>query len=116
MKDRPPIKLIAVKVIHTVAWAIFAGCILVLPVAVWQQNFDLAAVFAMLVLAETGILAANGMRCPLTDIAARFTDDRRDNFDIYLPLKLARHNKVIFGSLYIVGLLYAIARWIGWPG
>jgi hypothetical protein len=30
------------------------------------------------------------MRCPLTGIAARYTDDRRDNFDIYLPPWLAR--------------------------
>ncbi len=40
-------------------------------------------------LVEVAVLAFNGMRCPLTDLAARYTDDRRDNFDIYLPLWLA---------------------------
>ena len=28
-----------------------------------------------------------------------------------LPLWLARHNKWIFGSLYVAGVAYAMARW-----
>jgi hypothetical protein len=51
------------------------------------------------VLAEVVVLAVNGWRCPLTGVAARYTDDRRENFDIDLPLWLARHNKRIFGAL-----------------
>jgi hypothetical protein len=48
------------------------------------------------------------MRCPLTPLAARYTDDRSDNFDIYLPLWLARYNKQIFGPLFLVATLFAI--------
>ncbi len=55
-----------------------------------------------------------GVRCPLTDVAARYTEDRRDNFDIYLPEFLARHNKLIFGVLYVAGLLVLLVRWTGW--
>ncbi|MBB1092471.1 hypothetical protein HUU61_14375 [Rhodopseudomonas palustris] len=40
------------------------------------------------------------MRCPLTAVAARYTDERADNFDIYLPIWLARHNRLIFGTLF----------------
>lgn len=69
----------------------------------------IAAVFI-----EVGILIANGMKCPLTRVAARYTNDRRDNFDIYLPLWLARYNKPIFGSLFVAGLLFTLARWLGW--
>jgi hypothetical protein len=29
---------------------------------------------------------------------------RRDNFDIYLPLWLARRNKAIFGALFVLGV------------
>jgi len=36
----------------------------------------------------------------------------RDNFDIYLPLWLARRNKVVFGALYAFGLLTVAARWV----
>jgi len=41
-------------------------------------------------------------------VAARYTDERQDNFDICLPLGLARHNKVIFGELYVAGIVYTL--------
>lgn len=69
-----------------------------------------------IVLVEILILFLNGWRCPLTIVAARHTDNRRDNFDIYLPAWLARHNKVIFGSLFMVGEAVVISRWRGWIG
>ena len=109
----PALSLRTVKAIHTIAWACFAGCILALPVVAWRGNFAVAAVLIGIVLIEVLILMANGMRCPLTAVAARFTEDRRDNFDIYLPLWLARHNKVIFGWLFVAGIAFTLARWLG---
>ena len=47
----------------------------------------------------------------MTGVAARYTNDRRDNFDIYLPLWLARYNKQIFGALYLAGILYTLIVW-----
>jgi hypothetical protein len=105
-----------VKVVHTVAWAFFAGCIVAIPVAAWLGRFTATAILVGLVFVEVAILAVNNMRCPLTDVAARYTDDRADNFDIYLPLWLARHNKVVFGGLFVVGILFALARWLRWIG
>lgn len=51
-------------------------------------------------------------RCPLTDLAGRYTEERVDNFDIYLPLWLARRNKMIFGTLFAVGELVVLGRWL----
>jgi hypothetical protein len=51
----------------------------------------------------------------LTNWAARFTDDRADNFDIYLPNWLARYNKVIFGTLFAVNELIVLWRWLRQP-
>jgi hypothetical protein len=101
----------AVKVAHTIVWALFAGCVVAIPLFAWQGSFAQAFVSIAIVFLEVGVLAANRMRCPLTDVAARFTDDRADNFDIYLPLWLARYNKVIFGSLFAGGLLLTLVRW-----
>jgi len=101
----------AVKIIHTLAWALFAGCILVLPIVAWRKNFLAAGVLIAVVLVEVLILLANRTRCPLTDIAARYTDDRRDNFDIYLPLWVARHNKPLFGTLFVAGILFTLLMW-----
>ncbi len=57
----------------------------------------------------SGPLAFKSSRDPV--LASRSTDDRRDNFDIYLPLWLARHNKVIFGTLFAAGLVFTAALW-----
>lgn len=110
----PQTTLRVVKALHTVAWAFFAGCILALPVYARRGAFGAAAVLIALVLVEVCVLAINRWRCPLTDVAARYTDDRRDNFDIYLPRWLARYNKAIFGSFFALGVLYTLARWQGW--
>ena len=70
-----------------------------------------AAVLIGLVLVECGVLAANRGRCPLTGLAARHTEQRSANFDIYLPLWLARYNKTIFGALFVAGTWFVLARW-----
>ncbi|PKN57485.1 MAG: hypothetical protein CVU56_10820 [Deltaproteobacteria bacterium HGW-Deltaproteobacteria-14] len=101
-------KLVLVKLIHTVAWAFFAGCVVALPVAALAGQLRLAAWLAGAVMVEIIILALNRMKCPLTAVAARYTDDRRANFDIYLPLWLARYNKEIFGTLFVAGGLIAL--------
>lgn len=62
---------------------------------------------------EVSVLVANRMRCPLTEVAARYTTERQDNFDIYLPLWLARHNKEVFGGLYVAGIVYT--TWVSVP-
>ncbi|MEE4377381.1 MAG: hypothetical protein V2J55_07695 [Candidatus Competibacteraceae bacterium] len=110
----PQTALCAVKVVHTIAWAFFAGCILAIPIYSWRGHFGTAGVLISIVLIEVFIIVANHWRCPLTNVAARYTDQRQDNFDIYLPLWLARYNKQIFGSLFVAALLYTLARWQGW--
>ena len=104
----------AVKIIHTIAWAFFAGCILATPVYAWRGEFTGSFLLIATVFVEVFILWANDWRCPLTGVAARYTDERQDNFDIYLPLWLARYNKEIFGSIFFISLLYTLARWQGW--
>jgi hypothetical protein len=108
---RDEARLRTVKLVHTGAWAFFASCVVGIPIAAWQQRFGLAAVLIGLVALESLVLVLNSWRCPLTDVAARYTEDRRDNFDIYLPLWLARYNKEIFGTLYLAGVLWTVLAW-----
>ena len=105
--------LVIVKIVHTVAWAFFVGCIISIPIAAWWGSYAAAVWLAVIVMGEVLILLANGWRCPLTTLASRFTEERHDNFDIYLPLWLARHNKLIFGVLYVSGMIFAFVRWHG---
>ncbi len=108
--------LTLVKLIHTLAWAFFAACILAIPIAAWRGDLRLALVLIAIVFVEVLVLAANSRRCPLTNVAARYTDDRRDNFDIYLPLWLARYNKHIFGGIFVASLVFTLTRWLGYFG
>jgi len=101
-----------VKTVHTIVWAALVGCILAIPVMAWRENFAGASILILIILIEVVVLVANGWRCPLTDVAGRFTTDRRDNFDIYLPLWLARHNKTVFGTLFVLGLVVTCIRWL----
>ena len=104
--------LTAIRLGHTLVWMFFVACILAIPVLAMMARFDLAALFAGIVAAEVGVLALNGMRCPLTAVAARYTDDRRPNFDIYLPEWLARHNQRVFGTLYALAVLFLLLSWL----
>jgi hypothetical protein len=106
-------RLRTIKLVHTIVWAGFAGCIAAIPVLTLQGRFRLAAILALIVLGEVIVLAVNRWRCPLTPIAARYTDDRRANFDIYLPEWLARYNKEVFGPLYLAGVALLVVRWVG---
>ena len=84
-----------IELLHTAIWLFFAGCIVAILVAGARRQFLWAAALTGLVLVECAVLAVNRGRCPLTDLAARYTDEPTDSFDIYLPLWLARHNKTI---------------------
>ena len=101
----------SIKLVHTAVWALFAGAILLIPVAAAAGAWRTAMFLICLVSIECIILVANRMQCPLTGVAARYTDDRRENFDIYLPLWLARYNKHIFGTLYVLGILFTLFTW-----
>ena len=105
------VSLRTIKLIHTAIWAFFAACILAIPLFTLLSRLRWAALCAAIVGFEVVILLLNRLTCPLTDFAARTTSDRRANFDIYLPEWLARHNKMIFGTLYVASILLLVARW-----
>ena len=104
--------LTTIKLVHTLIWAFLAGSILAIPVVGVLRRFRWAAILTIVVLLECVVLAANGGRCPLTDMAARYTDVRAPSFDIYLPNWLAERNKVIFGALFIAGEVVVLGCWL----
>jgi hypothetical protein len=109
-------KLQQIKLLHTAIWAVMAASILALPWLGWFGKFRWAFGLTLLILGECLVLGLNHGRCPLTDLAARYSGDRACNFDIYLPLWLACNNKPIFGSLFVVGELVVLGRWARRPG
>jgi hypothetical protein len=104
--------LTAIKVLHTVVWALLAAAIVALPFLAGERAFRWATILSVVVLLEGVVLLANGWRCPMTDLAAKYTADRSPNFDIYMPNWLARHNKTIFTALFIVNEAILLVEWL----
>lgn len=92
--------------------ALIVAWIVAIPAAAWAHHFRLAAILSGLVWIECGVLAVNHGRCPMTNLAERFTTEQSANFDIYLPEWLARRNKEIFGTLFVVNELIALVLWV----
>ena len=118
-KVSPPLKvprkastLVAIRLFHTAVWVALAGCVVGLPVVALMNRLDWAAALTLVVFIECAVLALNEGQCPVTLLAARYTEDRADNFDIYLPRWLAVRNKAIFGALFIGGEFVVLWSWL----
>lgn len=104
-------KLFAIKLLHTVIWAFFVAVIFyVLYSGIADKVTIYTWIGIALVIGEGLTLLIFKMFCPLTLIARKYSDSERDNFDIFLPNWLARHNKVIFTSIFVVAVVLVIYR------
>ena len=99
-----------IKFTHTVVWVALASCVFAIWGFAWQEKFLRAALMIGIILVESAVLALHGWRCPLSSLAARYTEDDGGNFDIYLPAWLARNNKLIFGTLFLAGIVFTLVR------
>jgi len=108
-----PAQLTFLKALHTIVWAFMVACIVGIFVFSSTGRFGWAVLMIGIVVVEVVVLALNGWQCPLTPMAARYTQSREPNFDIYLPRWLAKHNKGIFGSLFVAGVAYCLFQWLG---
>jgi hypothetical protein len=101
--------LLAVKVIHTLAWFSIESCMVCLMYAGLAKRSDQrAAVAAAVVGGESVVFAANGFRCPLTDVAESLGADDGSVTDIFLPRWFAHslpaiHVPLILLTAYVHG-------------
>jgi hypothetical protein len=64
-----------------------------------------------LILLEGLVLLAFNKMCPLTIMARKYSVSAKDNFDIYLPNWLAKFNKLIYTTFFIIilfGIIYRV--------
>jgi hypothetical protein len=105
------LNLFLVKLFHTVIWAFFVTVIgYVVYCGIADDISRYTWIAAGLVIGAGLVLLVFGSRCPLTLVARNYSDSDRDNFDIFLPNWLARYNKLIFTSLYLIGLILLAYR------
>ena len=95
--------LVAVKVIHTLAWFSIEWCMVYLVYAGVAKRSDRRAVLAAAVVGgESVIFAANGFRCPLTDVAESLGADDGSVTDIFLPRWFAHNLPAIHVPLIVL--------------
>ena len=104
-------KLLAIKLIHTVIWAFFVAVIFYILYSGFTNTVTVYTWIGIaLIIGEGLTLLIFKMFCPLTLIARKYSDSPKDNFDIFLPNWLAKHNKLIFTSIFIIGLIVVLYR------
>lgn len=104
-------KLILVKLLHTLIWLIFVGLIFYILYSGLADQITIFTWIAIGVIIMEGlVLLMFKMFCPLTLIARKYSDSTADNFDIYLPEIIARYNKHIFTTIYLIGLCLVLYR------
>lgn len=106
-------KLLVIKLIHTIIWAFFVFVIFYILYSGIANNVNTFTWIGIgLIIGEGFVLLVFKMFCPLTLIARKYSDSQKDNFDIFLPNWLAKHNKLIFTSIFIIGLIIVAVRFI----
>ena len=104
--------LIRIKIIHTIIWLFFNVVLFYMAYAVIVNKIDkLVWIGVALILLEGIVLLIFSKMCPLTIIARKYSNSTKDNFDIYLPNWLARNNKLIYTTFFLIivcGIIYRI--------
>lgn len=104
-------KLLAIKLFHTLIWSFFVFVIFyILYSGITNKVNTFTWVGIGLIIGEGFVLIIFKMFCPLTLLARKYSDSQKENFDIFLPNWLAEHNKLIFTSIFILGLILVVIR------
>lgn len=105
-------KITFIKIIHTIIWLFFNVVLFYMDYAVIVNKIDKYVWIGIaLILGEGLVLLLFKKICPLTIMARNYSDSDKDNFDIYLPNWLAKYNKLIYTSFFVIivcGIIYRI--------
>lgn len=105
-------KLFRIKLLHTLVWAFFVWIIFyILYSGITGNITGFTWIAIVLIIGEGLVLLIFKMFCPLTLIARKYSDSEKANFDIFLPEWLAKYNKEIFTSIYVLGVALVLMRY-----
>ncbi len=104
-------KLFWIKLVHTLIWLFFVIVIFYVLYSGITGNINIYTWVGIgLVIGEGAVLLIFKMFCPLTLLARKYSDSTKDNFDIFLPNWLAKNNKLIFTTIFLVGFILVLTR------
>ena len=106
-------KLHIIKSIHTLIWVFFNVVLFYMAYAVITNKINKYLWIGIgCIVVEWMVLLYFKWQCPLTILARKYSNSTRENFDIYLPNFLAKYNKPIYISFFIVILFGIFIRFL----
>ena len=103
--------LFAIKLAHSIIWLIMATATFYI---FYSGLFNRITVYTWIAIAmiigEGMVLIFFKWACPLTGIARKYSHSQKDNFDIFLPNWIAKHNKTIFTTIFLAGVILVLYR------
>jgi hypothetical protein len=104
-------KLLLIKLAHTAIWGILVAAILYILYAGIFDNVGILTWFCIgLIFGEGIVLLLCKGKCPLTLLGYKYANNPIEGFDIFLPTWLAKNNKIIFGTLFLIGFILVVWR------
>ncbi len=98
--------LVLIKSAHIFALLFLTACVVYVLYSGFANDIGWPLVVAISgVSVEALALAANGWRCPLTDLAKKYGDESGRVTDIFFPAWFVPHVFQVYGVLFAVGLL-----------
>jgi hypothetical protein len=107
-----PSALLAIKAVHTAAFGLIAGCIVLFAWdGIARRPGHRALVTAGIAFTETVVYASNNQVCPLTPLAEALGANSGTVTDLYLPGPISRRIPLIGGSALLIGLALHVFGW-----
>lgn len=104
-------KLLCIKILHTIIWLFY---IFIIGYILYASISDIINIYLFIsigfVVLEGIILLIFRWKCPLTVIGYKYSHNHEVGFDIFLPKWLAKNNKLIFTTIFAIGVLITIYR------
>ncbi len=105
------IKLILIKLIHTLIFAFMAACVLfILYCGIVGIRNQFLFVSIAIIIIEGIVLFLNKFKCPLTTLAMKYGDQHDRFSDLFLPQQIAALIMPVFTTLFTIGLILVIIR------
>lgn len=104
-------KLLLIKTIHTIIWLFFNITLFYMAHEVITNKIDVLFYVGIgVIFLEFLVLLYFKMICPLSIFARKYSISTEENFDIFLPNWLAKYNKQIYTTFFILIIIGSIYR------
>lgn len=107
-------KLFWIKLIHTIIYLIMVLGIFNILYAGITKIYDKWLYISLgLLVVETVVYYGNGQKCPFTDLAKKYGDEKGYVGDVFLPKKVADNTFYVFGGLFVLGIIILMLNYFG---